>query len=313
MNAKTGEAKKQSSIRKFGLLVVVVLFVLFIYIQTTSLSLLSIIDIGPSPPDLSRCIHIEVVYRLPLIEYFPSISGFDPNLLSAAETAYLESLKGFVIDDKKSIRQIARAVNSGSYNEAGKKDINPAMYRFNVSVTGYRNDERIAIIKMYKLNFILDENDQRFDYKKSLPNLLLFVPQNMKPSVYRMLCCEILSEVWELLRSNHEGSMSYPSPNRWCDEVLEDMAEESVLNKKNIKELFKCPSGGHYAMNPNCKPSSPYDMVLLFETKAGWNQHGGPELFTFDNHDPKGGCVLFNDGTVKFIRTEEELNNLRWK
>ncbi|MBN2182558.1 MAG: hypothetical protein JW715_11655 [Sedimentisphaerales bacterium] len=36
-------------------------------------------------------------------------------------------------------------------------------------------------------------------------------------------------------------------------------------------------------------------------------------LFTFDNHDPKGGCVLLNDGTVKFIRTEEELNNLRWK
>jgi hypothetical protein len=53
--------------------------------------------------------------------------------------------------------------------------------------------------------------------------------------------------------------------------------------------------------------------VLLFETKDGWNQHGGPELFTFDNHDPKGGCVLLNDGSVKFIRTEEELNNLRWK
>ena len=54
-------------------------------------------------------------------------------------------------------------------------------------------------------------------------------------------------------------------------------------------------------------------MVLLFETKAGWNQHGGPELFTFDNHEPKGGCVLLNDGTVKFIRTEEELQKLRWK
>jgi hypothetical protein len=54
-------------------------------------------------------------------------------------------------------------------------------------------------------------------------------------------------------------------------------------------------------------------MVLLFETKAGWNQHGGPELFTFDNHDPKGGCVLLNDGTVKFIRTKEELHQLRWK
>jgi hypothetical protein len=32
----------------------------------------------------------------------------------------------------------------------------------------------------------------------------------------------------------------------------------------------------------------------------------GPDLFTFDNHDPKGGCVLLNDGTVKFIRTKEE-------
>ena len=52
------------------------------------------------------------------------------------------------------------------------------------------------------------------------------------------------------------------------------------------------------------------------------------DLFTFDNHDPKrlapivlpspqrssgGGCVLLNDGTVKFIRTEEELHALRWK
>jgi hypothetical protein len=58
-------------------------------------------------------------------------------------------------------------------------------------------------------------------------------------------------------------------------------------------------------MNPNCGPDSPGDVVLLFETKAGWNLHGGPELFTFDNHDPKGGCVLLNDGSVKFIRTEE--------
>jgi hypothetical protein len=53
--------------------------------------------------------------------------------------------------------------------------------------------------------------------------------------------------------------------------------------------------------------------VLLFETKAGWNQYGGSELFTFDNHEPRGGCVLLNDGTVKFIRTTEELRQLRWK
>ena len=68
-----------------------------------------------------------------------------------------------------------------------------------------------------------------------------------------------------------------------------------------------------YAVNPHCEPNSPADTVLLFEATAGWNQHGGPERFTFDNHDPQGGCVLLNDGTVKFIRTKEELQQLRWK
>ena len=43
------------------------------------------------------------------------------------------------------------------------------------------------------------------------------------------------------------------------------------------------------------------------------SRHGGPESFTFENHDPRGGCVLLNNGTVKFIRTEEELLALRWQ
>ena len=80
---------------------------------------------------------------------------------------------------------------------------------------------------------------------------------------------------------------------------------------------FKCPSARegkcHYAMNPHCEPNSPPDMVLLFETEGGWNKHGGPELFTFDHHEPRGGCVLLNDGTSRFIRTKEELEQLRWK
>ncbi len=66
-------------------------------------------------------------------------------------------------------------------------------------------------------------------------------------------------------------------------------------------------------MNPYCEPNSPKDVVFLFEAKPGWNQRGGPELFTFDNHNHKGGCVRLNGGEVKFIRTEEELKQLRWK
>jgi hypothetical protein len=66
-------------------------------------------------------------------------------------------------------------------------------------------------------------------------------------------------------------------------------------------------------MNPSCTPGSPADTVLLFEAKTGWNQHGGPEMFMFEHHEPRGGLVLLNGGTVKFIRTEEELKQLRWE
>ncbi len=102
---------------------------------------------------------------------------------------------------------------------------------------------------------------------------------------------------------------AYPVASQWCDSIIQ-------RGRANSGRLI-CPSVRdgrcHYAMNSNCEPDSPSDMVLLFEAKAGWNQRGGPELFTFDNHDPKGGCVLLNDGTVKFVRIEEELHALRWK
>jgi hypothetical protein len=141
-------------------------------------------------------------------------------------------------------------------------------------------------------------------------------------------------------------------PNHWCDTIVENYRKYFTNAERNsdkqvrmfpdtfIAKVFTCPrthassalfgcsSRMHearapsppvdtwisdYAMNPNCREDSPKDMVLLFESKPGWNQPGGPELFTFDNHDPKGGLVLLNDDTVKFIRTEEELKQFRWK
>ena len=123
---------------------------------------------------------------------------------------------------------------------------------------------------------------------------------------------DLYSEFW----CPPESSEMYPQATGWCD-VIADSLRETGVARETIGQFFSCPSAGrgkcHYAMNAACTRNAPADMVLLFETKAGWNQHGGPELFTFDNHDPTGGCVLLNDGTVKFIRTEEELKQLRWK
>ena len=99
----------------------------------------------------------------------------------------------------------------------------------------------------------------------------------------------------------------YTVANRWCDLLIE---HGNVTEK-----LFVCPSAGngrcHYAINSRCGPNSPNEVVLLFETKGGWNQFGGPEILTTENHWLDGCNVLFNDGHVEFIKPQE-VSELKW-
>ncbi|MHC4396840.1 MAG: hypothetical protein ACYS1A_14415 [Planctomycetota bacterium] len=108
--------------------------------------------------------------------------------------------------------------------------------------------------------------------------------------------------------SYEENNGEYPAKDKWCD-----LLKQHVLDIR--EEYFTCKEAGegrcHYAINPNCEPSSPNDVVLLFETKDGWNQYGGPELLTFDNHRGKGCNVLFNDGRVEFV-IPERIDELNW-
>ncbi len=138
-----------------------------------------------------------------------------------------------------------------------------------------------------------------------------------------MVCGHNLTKLGRAIFSyanQHQGR--YPDPNRWCD----------LLGKHtDVKaEHFLCPgvrlqwkrqvlpwpvprkARCYYAMNRNCDPSSPADMVLLFETKGGSNQFGGPEILTTENHENKGCNILFADGTSKFVKTEQ-LGQLKWK
>ena len=119
----------------------------------------------------------------------------------------------------------------------------------------------------------------------------------------------------------------FPDPNRWCDLLLKDgnvkpqnfVCPTSVRPKfigyiwpfkgKIILEIpFERKGKCSYAMNPNCKPNSPIDTVLLFDTFAGWNQHGGKELTTTANHNGDGANVLLNDFHPEFDRFPEECN-----
>jgi len=263
------------------------------------------------PPDLTPYERIEIRYQPSMLEYLFPYEG-QQNLLSLAETDYLNSEKTLVLDDKKDLRAFAHEVSEGIYASGIIRQRSVA------HVVCYNNGERLMSFPIYNDSSIVTEGMYRFFYFEGFPSLRRLTPK-IQLIELRIQCAANLKDLWSWLRLyNKIGKFEnkYPPPTGWCDAVVR--AYESVGRlKEDAKMPFKCPSASigrcHYAMNPNCKYDSPQDMILLFETKAGWNQHGGPELFTFDSHDPKGGCVLLNDGTVKFNRTTEELQQLRWK
>jgi prepilin-type processing-associated H-X9-DG protein len=142
----------------------------------------------------------------------------------------------------------------------------------------------------------------------------LFVyPDIPRERAYRILCHANLKglglgmQIYARVYSN-----KYPTADKWCDLLLQhvEISEKQFVCRGASERGDQGPC--HYAVNPNCDPNSPPDMVLLFETKGGWNQFGGPEILTTENHEGKGCNILFADGTTKFVKTGE-LGQLKWK
>jgi hypothetical protein len=142
---------------------------------------------------------------------------------------------------------------------------------------------------------------------------LLNAFQNDRERVYRMVCGCWLRELGTAMQVyTGEFDGKYPTAEKWCDLLIQSgyIDEKQFVCRSALKKGDKGRS--HYAMNPNCEPNSPKDVVLLFETKGGWNQYGGPEILTFENHKGKGCNILFNSGHVKFVKPEQ-VGKLKWK
>jgi len=297
---------------------------------------------SPKPPDVSPCTRIEVHYRRGALNYFIPDTDAQNSLLSEEERRSVKSFDTWTVTDQQLIRAFAYDVSQGTYS--GKlrgTSESPS----GVDVLCWRGDKRLASFTVYTMSIVTADKNS-FMYSPGMPDLAILAPPAVKPLEARWKCARNLGGLLFEGLEYRPGRL-YPDPNRWCDEIVEFLRSRHVgytylkdspqylRSDASIARLFACPSvhvsnvasdahanlakqmvfiwRSDYAMNPNCRADSPDDMVFLFETQAGWNQHGGPELFTFDNHDPRGGCLLLNDGTVKFIRTTEELQQLRWK
>jgi prepilin-type processing-associated H-X9-DG protein len=132
-----------------------------------------------------------------------------------------------------------------------------------------------------------------------------------KSTAYRLVCATNLSGLGKaMLIYANDYDEKYPDTSQWCD-LLIDYAD--VTEKQ-----FRCPDAPegpcNYAMNENIEKlgiKAPPDMVLLFETYPGWNQSGGPEILTTENHNGEGCNVLFNDAHVELVKNKG-INDLNW-
>ena len=128
---------------------------------------------------------------------------------------------------------------------------------------------------------------------------------------FRTVCGANMRQIGILMTMYAEENNQYPATDRWCDLLLE--------HTEGSEKQFLCKGASegrcNYAMNKNIEQFSsgdvPPDMVLLFETHPGWNQSGGPEILTTENHQDDGCNILFADGHVQFVKTRD-LNDLKW-
>jgi hypothetical protein len=282
---------------------------------------------GPKPPDLSACTRLEVHDPRGVLNYVVANRELYPALFNRDEIELLQSFQSYVIDDPETIDAFARGIGQGIAVLRPPSTSAP----LDIQIVCYRGDERVASLQA-SFSLIKTEDGRRFKYANGVPSFALLQSRQAQPFRMRLDCASRQSRLRVDSLLFRQTLISYPDPNHWCDltaDVLWRLHGDGGAKQwgATLVGAFTCPAArekaaashddpawvSDYAMNPYCRPGSPVDTVLLFETKPGWNQHGGPELFSFDNHDPNGGCVLLNDGTIKFIRTKEELAQLRWK
>jgi hypothetical protein len=325
-----------SKIRPFGVLHVLLLSMLIS-------SLCQRLTVGAPRLELDGCTRIEIRYAHGGLEHF--MWGRE-DILSREEKEYVRSLGTRMVTDANVIREFIRSM--GQPIDSGQTQF---VTSADVYITCWRAESRLISFTVHGTHVFV-EDGRWFQYPEGMPNMAVLEPATIQFLKLRRLCAMNLDQlVSEGLRRPGEGPV-YPDSSRWCDVIVETLRSRYFADVSRgitegrsfpdpaIAAMFTCP-GVHrspdanearqkpmdvnlpgvtarrwksdYAMNCNCRSDSPGDTVLLFEARLGWNQRGGAELFTFEHHDPRGGLVLLKDGKMKFIRTEEELKQLRWK
>ncbi len=144
-----------------------------------------------------------------------------------------------------------------------------------------------------------------------LPGLLLPALSRAKQKAMTINCMNNMKQLglgMVMYADAHTNQL--PSAAAWSD---------SVSNYVSSTNVFHCPADPHagcsYAFNQkldrqDLKQVNP-GTVLLFESTAGWNASGGPEMMDPGRHGRDGCNIVFADGHAEMVR-KSRLATLRW-
>jgi prepilin-type processing-associated H-X9-DG protein len=136
---------------------------------------------------------------------------------------------------------------------------------------------------------------------------------NVRAYVYRWICSTNLCDLGRAIHTYASDNNDVLPSQRWCD----DLKNAEVMPETFIcKASFTTKGQSSYAFNKNLigRKLSAIDSnsVMVFETFHGWNQVGGLEILSIQNHDGKGCNIVFVDGHVEFVSTKD-IPNLCWE
>ena len=141
--------------------------------------------------------------------------------------------------------------------------------------------------------------------------------KTVEDEMEQLFCKENLLKLGFAMTAYNRKNHVFPAPSKWCD-ILSDEPTHLPETLQIRSELFRCKGAGqgpcNYAMNKyaeNLGTNAPGDMVLLFDSTPGWNQSGGPEMLSTENHQGRGCNIMFVNGHVEWVQ-KEDLHTLRW-
>jgi hypothetical protein len=166
-----------------------VTFEVFVF-SVLCLSLLAILLFCPgclpdrSPPDLSSCTHIEILYYPSTLGYFLRDTALQQSILSTKEKEYIQSIEFFTVNDPERIKAFAHDVSLGSYQ--GRRRV-AFSYAHPVEIRCYRNNKQMISFTVFE-DAIMTDDWRHFRYPRGFPNLEIIEPPEMLPFKLRFRC-----------------------------------------------------------------------------------------------------------------------------